>query len=78
MSPGTPSLQDQIDAGALRAIQLRVLALCALVTLIEGIDLTLIPLLAPSIAASWSLQPAALGIIFSSGPVGLIAGGLGV
>ena len=78
MSNGAPSLQEQIDRGSLRPIQVRVLALCALVTLIEGIDLTLIPLLAPSIAQSWSLRPAALGIIFSSGPVGLIAGGLGV
>jgi len=78
ITPGAISLQSQIDAGRIHAIQVRVLALCALVTLIEGIDLTLIPLLAPSIAASWSLQPAALGIIFSSGPVGLIAGGLGV
>ena len=78
MSPGAPSLQEQIDRGSLHPIQVRVLALCALVTLIEGIDLTLIPLLAPSIAESWSLRPAALGIIFSSGPVGLIAGGLGV
>ena len=71
-------LQAQIDQGGIHAIQVRVVLLCALVTLVEGVDLTLIPLLAPSIAASWSLPPAALGIIFSAGPVGLILGGLGV
>lgn len=73
-----PSLQEQIDRGRVYPIQLRVVALCALVTLVEGIDLTLIPLLAPAIAQSWSLDSAALGIIFSSSPVGLILGGLGV
>ncbi len=73
-----PSLQGLIDGGAVHPIQLRVLALCALVTLVEGIDLTLIPLLAPRIADSWSLQPTALGIIFSTGAFGLMFGGLSV
>lgn len=77
-SAGALSLQGRIDAAGLRAIQTGVVALCALVTLVEGIDLTLIPLLAPAIAASWSLQPAALGIIFSTGAFGLIFGGLGI
>ncbi len=53
-------------------------ALCALVTLIEGIDLTLIPLLGPKIIEAWSVPAGAFGIILSSGPIGLIAGGLGV
>lgn len=72
------SLQALIDRGRVQPIQVRVLALCALVTLVEGIDLTLIPLLAPTIADSWSLQPASLGIIFSTGAFGLIFGGLGI
>lgn len=60
------------------AAQVRVVALCAITTLIEGIDLTLIPLLAPKITQTLSVSPAAFGIVLSSGPVGLIAGGLGV
>ena len=60
------------------AAQIRVVVLCALVTLIEGIDLTLIPLLAPKIERAWSVSSKAFGIILSSGPIGLIAGGLGV
>lgn len=57
---------------------MRVVVLCALVTLIEGIDLTLIPLLGPKIVRELSVLPAEFGIILSSGPVGLIAGGLGI
>ena len=60
------------------AAQIRVVVLCALVTLIEGIDLTLIPLLAPKIERAWTVSKEAFGIILSSGPIGLIAGGLGV
>jgi AAHS family 4-hydroxybenzoate transporter-like MFS transporter len=60
------------------AAQIRVVALCALVTLIEGIDLTLIPLLGPRIIEAWSIPKSAFGIILSSGPIGLIAGGVGV
>ena len=60
------------------AAQIRVVALCALVTLIEGIDLTLIPLLAPRITQAWSVPASAFGIILSAGPIGLIVGGVGV
>jgi AAHS family 4-hydroxybenzoate transporter-like MFS transporter len=77
LAQGT-SLQSLIDRGRVRPLQVRVLALCALVTLVEGIDLTLIPLLAPLIAASWSLRPEELGVIFSTGSFGLIFGGLGI
>src|ERR1043165_7386322 len=72
------SLQAQIDRGSIRAIQVRVVALCALVTFIEGIDLTLIPLLAPRITDSWSLQSTELGTIFFFAGLGLIFGGLGI
>ncbi len=79
-SPNTApsSLQALIDRSPLRPIQIQVVLLCALVTLVEGIDLNLIPLLAPAIAHDWALQPSAFGLIFSAGPVGLILGGLGV
>jgi AAHS family 4-hydroxybenzoate transporter-like MFS transporter len=55
-----------------------VVALCALVTLIEGIDLTLIPVLGPKITAALSISADAWGIILSTNPIGLIAGGVGV
>ncbi len=72
------SLQSLIDRGTVHSIQLRVLVLCALVTFVEGIDLTLIPLLAPRITDSWQLQSTELGSIFSIAAFGLIFGGLGV
>jgi MFS family permease len=62
----------------LSAAQVRVVALCALVTLIEGIDLTLIPLLIPKIEKAWGATAAASGLLLSAGPIGLIMGGAGV
>ncbi len=76
-SPVHASLQDLIDQGRIHPIQVRVIALCAMVTLVEGIDLQLIPLLAPSITASWELGSVALGLLFGASAFGLILGGLG-
>jgi AAHS family 4-hydroxybenzoate transporter-like MFS transporter len=78
MPPAPRSLQQLIDAAPLSGLQIRAVLLCTLVTFAEGIDLNLIPLLAPRIAAEWSLPAAAFGVIFSAGPIGLILGGLGI
>jgi AAHS family 4-hydroxybenzoate transporter-like MFS transporter len=69
-------LQELIDDAPLSGIQILAVLLCTLVTFAEGIDLNLIPLLAPAIAKEWSLPSAAFGVIFSAGPIGLILGGL--
>lgn len=74
---GTASLQELIDGARIQPLQWRVVALCALVTLVEGIDLQLIPLLAPQITSSWELGSFALGLLFAASASGLILGGLG-
>jgi MFS transporter, AAHS family, 4-hydroxybenzoate transporter len=68
-------LQLLIDRGRITALQVRVVALCALAFVTEGIDLNLIPLLAPTIERSWALQASAFGGIFAAGPIGLVIGG---
>lgn len=68
-------LQALIDSAPLSALQISVVLLCTLVSITEGIDLTMIPLLAPSIARAWSLPTGAFGTIFAAGPIGLIVGG---
>jgi AAHS family 4-hydroxybenzoate transporter-like MFS transporter len=71
-------LEALIDGAPITPIQAVVVLLCTVVTLIEGIDLNLIPLLAPAIAKAWSIPSTAFGVIFAAGPIGLIAGGFGV
>lgn len=75
--PASP-LQALIDKGRITPIQVQVVLLCTLVTLCEGIDLNLIPLLAPAMQKAWHLDAAAFGDIFASGPLGLIVGGFGI
>ncbi len=50
-APAEP-LQSLIDAAPLTALQVRVVLLCVLAFLAEGIVLNLVPLIAPSIAAA--------------------------
>ncbi len=76
--PTTASLQQLIDTAPITAVQIRVVLLRTLVTFAEGVDLNLIPLLAPSIAKQWALPSAAFGMIFAAGPIGLIAGGFAI
>ena len=71
-------LEALIDGAPFTAIQAGVVLLCTVVTLVEGVDLNLIPLLAPAIAKAWSIPSVAFGAIFSAGPIGLIIGGFGV
>jgi MFS transporter, AAHS family, 4-hydroxybenzoate transporter len=70
--------QTAANDSPISAAQVRVVALCALVTLIEGIDLTLIPALGPKIIQALNVSGGTFGIIQSTGPIGLIAGGVGV
>ncbi len=71
-------LEALIDRAPITPIQAAVVLLCTAVTFVEGVDLNLIPLLAPSIARAWSIPAAQFGAIFSAGPIGLIIGGFGV
>lgn len=60
----------------LGTIALRIVVLCALVIALDGFDAQSIAYVAPGIAASWSLKPAAFGPVFSSGLVGLTIGAM--
>jgi predicted MFS family arabinose efflux permease len=68
-------LQSLIDRAPMQLIQIQVILLCGLISVIEGVDMSLIPLLAPSITKALSLSPKQFGFVLSALPVGLIIGG---
>lgn len=76
MADNPQSLQAQLDAKSLTALQWRVVALCWLVNILDGFDLLAISFAAPTIAKTWQLDPQTLGIIFSSGLLGMTVGSL--
>jgi AAHS family 4-hydroxybenzoate transporter-like MFS transporter len=58
------------------AFQYRVVALCAVTVFLDGYDTQSVAFVAPSIAAEWHLERAALGPIFVASLVGLLIGAL--
>lgn len=67
-----------IDTQKIEAVHIRVLVLCILVLLVEGVDLTLIPLLASRIAKGWAVPDSSLGYLLAAGMAGLVIGGAGI
>lgn len=66
-------VEASLDEAALRPIHYRIFALCLLVALVDGMDLQLIAVAAPAIAAEFGFSKTSLGLIFSvTGVSGLI------
>lgn len=76
MADNPQSLQAQLDAKPLTSLQWRVVVLCWLVNILDGFDLLAISFAAPAIAKTWALDPQTLGIVFSSGLLGMTVGSL--
>jgi AAHS family 4-hydroxybenzoate transporter-like MFS transporter len=57
-------------------VHLRVVAVCFLVTFIDGYDTLMLAFIAPLISREWTLSPAMLGQIFASGYAGAALGAL--
>ena len=76
MADNSQSLQSQLDAKPLARLQWQVVVLCWLVNILDGFDLLAISFAAPSIAKTWQLDPQTLGIVFSSGLLGMTVGSL--
>ena len=55
-------------------VQVRVTALCALVVLLDGLDLQIVGYLGSALALEWHLTADQLGRVFSSGLVGMMFG----
>ncbi|MDB6156337.1 MAG: transporter, family, 4-hydroxybenzoate transporter [Gammaproteobacteria bacterium] len=68
-------LDGVIDSSRLGRFQGLVIALCALMVMIDGFDTQVIGMVAPSIAAAWNVPSAAFGPVFG---LGLFGGLLGV
>jgi len=68
------NVSELIDERPVGAFQVRIVALCTLVALLDGLDLQSIGLAAPGIMADLHFPPAALGVVFSAALAGLALG----
>lgn len=58
------------------SLQLRVVALCTLINMLDGFDVLVVAFTAAAIAEDWALSPARLGTLLSAGLVGMTLGSL--
>ena len=65
---------DLLDTWPLSGLQWRVIALCALVVLLDGLDTQVIGYLGPALSAEWDIPREQLGPVFSASLVGLMVG----
>jgi AAHS family 4-hydroxybenzoate transporter-like MFS transporter len=65
-----------IDAQPVGAFQVRLLLICATVLFLDGFDTTAVGYVAPALAKEWNIGKAALGLVTSSGLLGLMIGAL--
>ncbi|AUT76288.1 MFS transporter [Paraburkholderia hospita] len=72
----TPDVQGFIDQSRIGLRQLRLIALCIAIMLVEGYDTTVIGYIAPLLRQQWHLQPQNLGPLFGMGLFGLGIGSL--
>ena len=72
----TVNVQELIDGRKLGGFQVMVVALCALIVLIDGFDTQAIGYVAPAIVRGWRIDRAALAPVFAAGLFGLMVGAL--
>lgn len=78
MAAGAPfNVSELIDTRPLGALQIRIVVLCTLVALLDGLDLQSIGLAAPGIAADLHIQQSWLSAVFSAALAGLALGAFG-
>lgn len=71
-------LRRTIDEGRITPLQYAIIALCFLLNMLDGMDVLVIAFAAPSLAAEWAIEPAALGVVFAAGTFGMVAGAMGL
>lgn len=69
-------ITDKIRANEMTPFQITAVAVCIVINFLDGFDVIAIAFAAPEIARDWSLEPTALGIVFSSGLAGMVLGAL--
>ncbi|HEV8717845.1 MAG TPA: MFS transporter [Candidatus Binatia bacterium] len=68
------NVAEVVSEAEIGRLQVLVVAVCALVTILDGFDLQAIAFAGPVIARQWGIEATALGVIFSAALVGMTLG----
>lgn len=69
-------LESVIDSRRVSRFQIIIMALCALVAMMDGFDTQSIAFVAPEIVTAWRIAPSAFGPVFGSGLLGGLIGAI--
>ena len=70
------AISRKLRASHMTPFQLTAVGICIAINFLDGFDVIAIAFAAPEIARDWSLEPTALGAVFSSGLAGMVIGAL--
>ena len=76
MTTNTMDLESIIDSRPVSGFQLMLMAICALVAMMDGFDTQAIAFVASEIATEWRVAPSAFGPVFGIGLLGSLVGAL--
>lgn len=65
-----------IKSDAMQPVQIIAVGMCVVINMLDGFDVLVMAFTAPEIAREWQLEPQSLGILFSSGLLGMALGSL--
>ncbi|MTD54302.1 MFS transporter [Amycolatopsis pithecellobii] len=68
------SVRDAIDRAGMSRFQVTVVVLCLVINLVEGFDVLVMSFAAPGVAHDWGLSDSQVGVLLSSGLVGMAVG----
>lgn len=68
------SLREQIDRAPMTRFQVKVVALCLAMNVVEGFDLLVMAFAASAVAAEWQLSGSQIGLLLSAGLIGAVVG----
>jgi benzoate transport len=67
---------EQVKNSPMSRAQIRAVALCLVINLVDGFDLLVTSFVGPSITREWGLSPSAVGVLLSAGLAGMATGAL--
>jgi AAHS family 4-hydroxybenzoate transporter-like MFS transporter len=70
------NVSEVIDRSPVGSLQWRVVVLCALVALLDGLDIQTMALVTPVVAADWGLPASGFGLVLSATFAGIMGGAL--
>jgi benzoate transport len=72
------SLRDIIDRSPMTRFQISVVALCFVMNIVEGFDILVMSFAASGVAREWHLNGSQIGLLLSSGLIGMALGSAGL